>query len=194
LNFDLVPLPAGVTIVICNTMVKHQLSGGEYNERRGQCEEGVRSLHRVMPEVRALRDVSTAQLEEHKQSLAPVIYRRCRHVVTENARVLSAADAFHTRDLRALGQLMAASHRSLRDDFEVSCPELDAMVEIASRHAGLIGSRMTGGGFGGCTVNLVHDDAVEEFRSVVAREYEQRVRVTPEIYTSPAADGASELL
>jgi galactokinase len=193
LRFDLVPLPAGITIVICNTMVKHQLSGGEYNERRAQCEEGVRVLQGTLSNIRALRDVSSAQLEQHKDELQPVIYRRCRHVVTENERVLRAAEAFRAGNLEEIGSYMAESHRSLRHDYEVSCPELDTMVEIANQQPGLVGARMTGGGFGGCTVNLVRDDAVEQFRRSVAREYTERMGITPEIYTTPAADGATEL-
>ena len=140
-----------------------------------------------------LLDVSSAELEQHKHELQPVIYRRCRHVVSENERVLRAADAFRAGNLEHIGRYMAESHRSLRDDYEVSCPELDTMVEIANQQPGLVGARMTGGGFGGCTVNLVRDDAVEQFRNSVSREYAQRIGITPEIYTTPAAEGATEL-
>src|SRR5215831_17924797 len=133
-------------------MVKHEIGGGEYNRRRAECEEGVRKLQPVLPEIRALRDVTIAQLEEHRGLLAPKVYSRCRHVVTENDRVQSAVRAFESGDIRALGPLLGESHRSLRDDYDVSCRELDTMVDIAGAQRGVIGARMTGGGFGGCTI------------------------------------------
>ena len=118
-----------------------------------------------------------------------MIYRRCRHVVSENERVLAAAEAFKQNDTAKLGTLMAASHRSLREDYEVSCAELDTMVEIASRQPGVVGARMTGGGFGGCTVNLVRADRAEEFKDGVAKEYEKRTGIHPEIYVLNASRG-----
>src|SRR5258708_38160528 len=130
-------------------MVKHELASGEYNARRAECEEGVRLLRGVFPEIRALRDVSLQRLENQRASLSTKVFARCRHVITENARVKSAVEAFHRGDRKALGTLMQDSHRSLRDDYEVSCKELELMVEIASVQPGLIGARMTGGGFGG---------------------------------------------
>jgi galactokinase len=183
------PIPRGVLLAICNTGVKHQLAGGEYNVRRGQCEEGVRRLSSVLPRIQALRDVTPSQLEQHKGLLPEVIYRRCRHVVTENERVLQAAEALLRGNLPALGTLMAESHRSLRHDYEVSCAELDTMVEIASAQPGVIGARMTGGGFGGCTINLVHADAAEAFKASVASEYEKRTHIRPDIYMVCATDG-----
>jgi galactokinase len=188
-----VKLPADVQLVICNTMVKHELASGEYNARRAECEEGVRILRIVLPQIRALRDVTLSQLEQHQQILAPKVIARCRHVITENARVLSAVEAFHRGDSKALGPLMKESHRSLRDDYEVSCKELDLMVEIAAAQPGLIGARMTGGGFGGCTINLVESEAVGEFKRKVAAEYSLRTGLTPEIYVSPASDGAQQV-
>lgn len=183
------PIPPGVLLGICNTGVKHQLAGGEYNVRRAQCEEGVRRLSSVLPGVQALRDVTLHQLEQHMELLPEVIYRRCRHVVTENERVLQAADASLKGNLSALGTLMAESHRSLRDDYEVSCAELDSMVEIAVAQPGVIGARMTGGGFGGCTINLVHADAAEAFKASVAAEYEKRTHIRPDIYVVKATEG-----
>jgi galactokinase len=183
------PIPAGVLLGICNTGVKHQLASGEYNVRRAQCEEGVRRLSSVLPGIQALRDVTRAQLEQHRGLLPELIYRRCRHVVTENDRVQLAADALLEDDLPALGTLMAESHRSLRDDYEVSCAELDTMVEIAGAQPGVIGARMTGGGFGGCTINLVHADAAETFKRSVATEYEQRTGIRPDIYVVEATEG-----
>jgi galactokinase len=183
------PIPAGVLLGICNTGVKHQIAGGEYNVRRAQCEQGVKLLSSALPEIQALRDVTPRQLDGHKSLLPGVIYRRCRHVVTENERVQQAAAALLKEDLPTLGELMAESHRSLRDDYQVSCAELDTMVEIAGAQPGVVGARMTGGGFGGCTINLVHADSAENFKRAVATEYEQRTHIRPDIYVVGATEG-----
>ena len=185
---------AAVQLVICNTMVRHRHAGGEYNRRREECEQGVRSLQRVLPGIDALRDVTPAQLKANAPELDPVIYRRCRHVVTENQRVLAAAAALEAGTLQSFGQLMRDSHRSLRDDYEVSCPELDLMVRLAETLDGVFGARMTGGGFGGCTVNLVRADAVPAFRSLIAERYADATGQTPEIYVCQAAEGAGPVL
>jgi galactokinase len=132
LEMEWLPLPEGVAIVVCNTMTKHAPAGSAYNERRADCEAGVRALAARAPQVRALRDVTPTILEANRDALSPRVYRRCRHVATENARVMSAAQALRVGDLDAFGSLMRASHRSLRDDYDVSCPELDAMVECAA--------------------------------------------------------------
>ena len=182
LEFELLPLPDNVRLIICNTMVKHALAASAYNERRAQCEEGVNHLAQFLPNVKALRDVNIEELEQYRKELPEVVYRRCRHVVTENARVLAAAEALEQRDMARFGSLMAKSHASLRDDYEVSCKELDVMVELADKLEGVYGARMTGGGFGGCTVNLVRDDKADEFRERVAREYEYITQLKPEIY------------
>lgn len=183
------PIPADVRLVVCNTGIKHELAGSEYNVRRLQCEEGVRLLSAVLPGINALRDVTSAQLETHKSLLPEIIYRRCRHVVTEDERVADAADALLQGNLLALGKLMADSHRSLRDDYEVSSAELDIMVEIATEQPGLIGARMTGGGFGGCTINLVQEESAAPFQQSVAAAYENRTRIHPEIYILRATEG-----
>lgn len=180
-------------IVICDSRVKHELASSEYNQRRAECERGVALLHEFLPGIRALRDVSVEEFERYEEYLPDPIKRRCRHVVTENARTLSAARALQARDLTKMGHLMAASHQSLRDDYQVSCAELDILVEVASRSAGVRGARMTGGGFGGCTVNLVDRDALPQFYETVARAYHQSTGIEPRIYTSAAADGASEI-
>ena len=193
LEFRLLPLPDNVRLIICNTMVKHALASSAYNERRAQCEAGVKYLAKFVPNVTALRDVTIEQLAEHRDGLDDVVYRRCRHVITENARVLSAGDALERGDLRRFGELMAESHASLRDDYEVSSEELDLMVEIAQKIEGVYGARMTGGGFGGCTVNLVKEDDVEAFQTRVANEYERVTNLTPEIYVCTAANGAEEV-
>lgn len=183
LEFKLLALPDKVRLLICNTMVKHELASSAYNERRRQCEAGVKHLAKFLPGVKALRDVTLDQLEHYGGELPEVIYRRCRHVITENARVLAAADALQQNDLTRFGQLMAESHRSLRDDYEVSCRELDLMVELAREIEGVYGARMTGGGFGGCTVNLVVAERVAEFRTRVAEGYERVTKVKPQIFT-----------
>ena len=193
LDYQLLKIGEQVRIVICNTKVKHQHASGEYNRRRADCEAGVRYLQEHLPGIHALRDVTREEIEHYRGSLPEVTFRRCRHVITENDRVLAAAKALQSADLSEFGQLMVESHRSLRDDYEVSCPELDIMVKIAQRLRGVFGARMTGGGFGGCTVNLVNADAVEEFRTTVAREYQAATGLQPDIYVCTAADGAAEV-
>ena len=193
LEFKLLPMPPEARMVICNTMVKHQHASGEYNQRRAACEEGVRILKQHLPSVRALRDVSPEQLEQNVNQLPEMVYLRCRHVVTENDRVQQAASMLQTGDLDEFGTLMAASHASLRDDYEVSCRELDIMVELANQQPGVYGARMTGGGFGGCTINLVAADQAESFRESVAAAYEQATGLKPQVYISSAADGASRV-
>ena len=179
LEYRLSPLPRGVKLVIANTMVRHSLAGGEYNRRRAECEEGAAFFGR------SLRDVTLGDLERERGELAEIVYKRCRHVITENARVLAASVALEQGNLPAFGELMYQSHRSLRDDFEVSCAELDALVDIAGRAPGVYGSRMTGGGFGGCTISLVQEQHVEAFREAAGR-----VAI---VYVSGAVEGAGEL-
>jgi galactokinase len=194
LEYRLLPLPESVRLVICNTMVKHELAAGEYNKRRAECEEGVRHLAQRLNGVSALRDVTLSQLESAGQDLPEVIYRRCRHVISENARVVQAAAALERGDLDEFGRLMGESHRSLRDDYEVSCHELDLMVSFANSLPGTFGARMTGGGFGGCTVNLVSEEIVEEFKTQIANNYKEYTGMPPEIYVCRSADGAREII
>jgi galactokinase len=193
LDYKLLPLSDSTRFVVCNTMVKHALASGAYNERRAQCEAGVAFLARKSPGVKALRDVTIDQLERDGLDLPEVIFRRCRHVVTENARVLEAAESLGRRDLNRFGELMYESHRSLRDDFAVSCPELDLMVDLARDVEGVYGGRLTGGGFGGCTVNLVALEHVEEFKERVSGAYERVMKLKPETYVLEAANGAEEV-
>jgi galactokinase len=183
------PLPPEVAVVVCNTMVKHALATAGYNERRADCEAGVAMLARTIPGIRALRDVTAADLDAHRPTLPERVYRRCRHVVTENARVEAAGRALQQGDLDGFGGLMLASHQSLRDDYDVSTIELDTMVEIASGAQGLYGARMTGGGFGGCTVNLVRKDAVAAFCDEVAVRYERATGRTPDVYPCVPSEG-----
>ena len=171
LEHHLVAFPREMQLVVCNTMVKHAHGEGDYNLRRMECEEGVRKLSAALPGIETLRDVTLSALDEHRGLLSETIYRRCRHVITENARVPQAVAALREGDIGMLGDLMGESHQSLRDDYQVSCPELDLMVDLASKHSGVYGSRMTGGGFGGCTVNVVDRAVAAEFKRGIAAEY-----------------------
>jgi len=190
LEFRPLRLPARVRLVICNTMVKHKLQASEYNVRRAECEEAVRRLSKALPGTSSLRDVSPEQLAENKNLLSETLYRRCRHVISENKRVRKVAELFGAGKIEGLRELMAASHESLRDDYEVSCRELDAMVEIAGRQQGVYGARMTGGGFGGCTINFVDAEQAGEFQRRVSAEYEAAIGLRPDIYICEASQGA----
>jgi galactokinase len=183
------PLPPRVRVVVCNTMVRHELASGEYNARRADCEAGVAALAQRRPNVRALRDVTLADLEATADRVSERVYRRCRHVITENARVVAAAAALEDHDLHRVGTLMNESHESLRRDYDVSCAELDTMAGIARSLAGVHGARMTGGGFGGCVVALV--DAAAEAAVVrdIARGYESATGVRPDLWPTGAGAG-----
>ena len=194
LEYRLLPLPDDAALAICNTMVKHSIAKGEYNQRRAECEAGVRVLSKYLPNARALRDVTPEDLEAYGHELPDIVMRRCRHVIGENARVLQAAGALELGDLQAFGNLMRQSHRSLRDDFEVSCSELDLMVELAEQAEGVYGARMTGGGFGGCTIALVQAGCVEAFKRTIQEGYERSAGCKPEIYLCSAADGVGQVV
>lgn len=194
LEMTQIPLDTSETVIaICDTRVKHELSSSEYNTRREECERGVRILSEVLPGIQALRDVGISDFRAHEERLPQPIRARCRHVITENARTLSAAAALRANDFDEMGRLMLKSHESLRDDYEVSCAELDALVEIAVSVEGVYGARMTGGGFGGCTVTLVRKRALEKFQETVAAEYNKATGMNPFIYLSEPGDGASEI-
>ena len=187
------PLPSSLQLVICNTMVKHQLGTSEYNTRRAECEGAVRRLAAALPNIHSLRDVTMQQLEQHRLRLTDTLYKRCHHVISENERVAKFASALQHGEIASVGALMAESHRSLRDDYEVSCRELDLMVEIASRQSGVHGARMTGGGFGGSTINLVDATKSAEFQRRVSAEYVSAVGIQPDIYICEASQGAEEI-
>jgi galactokinase len=193
LQFQFVPLPPAIRLVVCNTMVKHDHATGAYNTRREECEEGVRYFAKWDPAVRALRDVSVELLNEHIGDLPAAIGKRCSHVVRENQRTLDAADALANGNLPRVGTLMRESHDSLRDLYQVSCKELDIMVESAAGLPGFVGGRMTGGGFGGCTVNLVREEEAENFARQIADRYQQATGINPQVYLCTAEDGAGEL-
>ncbi|MBM4464852.1 MAG: galactokinase [Chloroflexi bacterium] len=184
----------GAAVVVADTMKRRGLLDSEYNTRRRECEEGVRILQRYLPQVQALRDVSVAQFEAQSSNLkVQKVRQRCRHVIHENERVLKGVAALRAGDLDTFGQLMNQSHVSLRDDYQVSCAELDIMVEAAWKVDGVYGSRMTGAGFGGCTVSLVAEGAIEDFRAQLAAAYEEATGIVPQIYVCRAEDGVSKL-
>lgn len=190
LSYQLIPCILGeYLVVICNSNVEHKLVDSAYNERRAQCEEGVRLLQMKLEGITALRDVSYEQLEKYISLLPPIVYQRCKHVITENERVEKAVKALRQSDIKKFGNLLNASHASLRDDYEVSCEEVDHLVDIAQHIEGTAGSRITGGGFGGCTVSLVKESTLERFQDIILKEYATRTGITAEIYISKAEDG-----
>jgi galactokinase len=183
-------LSGEVAILVANTMVKHELASSAYNERRAQCEQGVTLLQGVVPEIQQLRDVTPQMLIQHRDLLPETVLRRCRHVVLENRRAQEAARALERRDPTYFGELMWASHASLRDDYQVSCAELDEMVEIARAIPGILGSRMTGGGFGGCTVSIAWRDQAATAAQHLGLEYERRTGRRPDVFTFVPGAGA----
>jgi galactokinase len=191
LDWRAVPLPLAThALVVCHTGSARRLDASAYNERRAACERAVAILAVHDPSIEGLRDLAPADLPRIRPRLDPVTFARVRHVVTENARVEATVAALARGDLGAVGRAFAESHASLRDDYEVSSPELDAMVEIARSVEGVVAARMTGAGFGGCTVNLVRRDAVERLRSAVEAEYPKRTGLTPSVYAVEPAAGA----
>lgn len=188
-----VPIDPRARIVVANSMVHHELASGEYNKRRASCEEAVRLLVPVLGAIKALRDVTPAELEANKGLLSDVTYRRARHIVTENERVIEAADALAAGDLVRCGALMNQSHTSMRDDYEISCEEVDLLVDIAQKQPGVFGSRMTGGGFGGCTVSLVEAGASEAFMENVRVAYEKATGLKSTIFACSPQQGVGPL-
>jgi galactokinase len=189
-----VPLPSRVRVVVCNTMVAHELASAEYNARRADCEAGVRALSARFPGVRALRDATLERLDAIRGDVSLHVWRRCRHVITENDRVVLAAAALRRSDDAAFGALMAASHASLRDDYEVSCPELDVMTAVVSDIDGVFGARMTGGGFGGCAVALVDAAAADDrFRETIQERYQASTGIRPDVWICTAGSGVQEV-
>jgi len=192
-RFKTAPIPEGLSLVVCETGSLRKLEVSAYNTRRSECELGVKLIAEREPGVKALRDVDEAMLERNRDRLPEVVARRCEHVVREDARVMDTVSALRDGDLDALGRLFAASHASLRDLYEVSSAELDAMVDIAVAVPGVVASRMTGAGFGGCTVNLVEQGAEEALRDAVLVQYQKRTGLEPSVYVVAAVDGAGEI-
>jgi galactokinase len=189
----LVTLPTSVTFVAVNTMVKHALAGSAYKDRVQECAAALAGAQTRFPQTQSLRDITPEQFESVAPGLPPVIAKRGRHIVTEIARVEAFVDASSRADLSEMGALMVASHRSLQHDYEVSCPELDFLVDTALKLDGVFGSRMTGGGFGGCTVTMLLPEAVPAFNSAIAESYRKQYAVDPAIYPCKPSDGAGEV-
>jgi len=189
-----IPIPSDVAMVILNTMVKHSIAAGEYNARREVCEAATAMLTKVLPGIRSLRDVSMDDLLTHGHNLPETTLRRARHVVSENLRTRQAAEAVRHGDLPLIGRLMADSHRSLRDDYDVSCPELDLMVDLACSDPDVIGTRMTGGGFGGCTVSLVRRAGAERFVAAMQQRYHAATGTRPDAWITVASGGVAEVV
>jgi galactokinase len=190
LQYENLPLPSSVKVVICNSMVKHTVAHGEYGDRRGEVEAGQAVLLRERPGITSLRDATLADLEACRGKMSPASFLRCRHIITENERVERARAALRAEDFVAFGKLMLQAHASFRDDFAASCPEIDTLVEIASHLPGCFGARITGGGFGGCTVNLLAAEQAESFRTELVRRYREALGIDAESYISAASDGA----
>jgi galactokinase len=196
LDCTLAPIPSQLRLVVCNTMIRHSLADGVsgYQIRRGEMEAGLRILQSHRPEIKALRDATLDDLAQWGSEMPGKSLRRCRHVITEDTRVLAAVDAFRASDLTRFGELMHQSHLSLRDDYEASCKELDILVDLASKQPGCFGARMTGGGFGGCTVNLVAGRHAAAFVEAMRAAYLAATGITAEIYTSRASTGAHPIV
>ena len=190
LTYRHVPLRAGVKIVVCNSGVKRALAQSEYEVRLKQCREAVAKIAATGRAVKSLRDVTLSDLEAVRGRMDNLLWRRAHHVVSENERTLEAVKVLQSGDLERFGELMNQSHESLRDDYEVSSKELDTLVELARKQNGVLGARMTGAGFGGCTVNLVRADAAGNFAQAVAEGYEKALGLKGEIYVCQASDGA----
>ncbi|MBS1823042.1 MAG: galactokinase [Acidobacteria bacterium] len=193
LKYELLPLPSNVRVVIANSMVKHSVATGDYGNRRDEVEAGQDVLRRERPGIELLRDATIEDLEACRGKMSAESFRRCRHIITENRRVLEAREALLAGDMKRFGELMAAAHASMRDDFAASCAEVDALVEIAGRQPGCFGARITGGGFGGCTVNVVKADDAEAFVEQVKLEYERAVGIKADCFVSSPSDGALAL-
>ncbi|NGP89064.1 galactokinase [Fodinibius halophilus] len=178
-----------IRIVLCDTGIRRELATSEYNIRRKQCEKGVSILQGVDPDIDSLRDVELAFLFRYKDKLAPDIFKRCKYVIEENKRVLQACSDLQQDDLTSFGHRMYQSHLGLRIEYEVSCKELDTLVDIAQDQAGVLGARMMGGGFGGCTINLVENEQLQQFKKQIKSEYEQQLGQSLSVYDTKVSQG-----
>lgn len=181
-------------LILVNTGVKHSLAASEYNRRRQECEAGVLFLKKFDPKITSLRDVSLDLIRSHKNEFDPLIYRRCAYVVEENLRVEKSCRALEQGDFEAFGEFMYASHDGLKNDYEVSCKELDTLVDLAKGAEGVLGSRMMGGGFGGCTINLVKKSGMEQFEKTILKNYKTPEGESPEIIKVTIDDGTRQLV
>jgi galactokinase len=187
---EYVALPKNVRIIAVNSMVKHELGTSAYRERVAECQQAVAAIREFDPKVASLRDVSLSFFEQVEDRIPAVPRRRARHIITDSQRVLDLSAAAEKNDLPEMGRLFVASHRSMQYDYEISCEEIDFLVDTAIKIPGVYGARMTGGGFGGCTVNLVAPEAVESFREQLAEAYREQYEIVPAFYDCEPADGA----
>jgi len=193
LEHEYVPLPDDVSIVAVNSMVKHELGSSAYSERVAECQEAVRAIQRSDPDVQSLRDVPLGFFEQIESQIPDVPRRRARHVISDSQRVLDLASAARARDLPGMGRLFIASHRSMQHDYEISCEEIDFLVDTAIQIPGVYGARMTGGGFGGCTVNLVAPEARQTFEHYLRAAYRERYGKEAAFYDCKPAAGAQRI-
>ena len=194
-DYELIPFKNhNYQVVICNSKVQRGLVNSEYNKRMEECKIATEFFkHKLNREIRALRDIGIDEYEKYQAQLPEIITRRARHVISENYRVQVGVQALREGNFSAFGQLMIESHRSLKNDYEVSCAELDLLVDLALKQEGVLGARMTGAGFGGCTVNLLKKDYVNAFEKTIKQEYKKITGILPEIYVTPPAEGAKQL-
>ena len=190
LQSTFVPIQPDIRVVICNSMVKHELTGSEYADRKNDCEAGVAFLKKTWPDIKALRDVTLEQLNSVQDQMPEIPFKRCRHVISENARCIEAATCLEKQNYKRFGQLMAGSHVSLWQDYQVSCAELDFLVDKAYQIRGVYGARMTGGGFGGCIVALCQADVVERLAAHLKKEYLKAFQIDPTIFATMATSAA----
>ncbi len=193
LESEAVHLPREIQVLVVNSMVKHELASSAYRQRVKECQEAVAAIRQIDPSVESLRDVTEEWFESIQEKIPVILRKRARHVVTDNARVLAFAGAARRQDLQEMGRLFVESHQSARDDYEISCEELDFLVDTAMGIEGVYGARMTGGGFGGCTVNLVAPGSAPVFRKQLALQYQSLFSITPMFYECVPAEGAGPL-
>src|SRR5271170_2806693 len=190
LEYELLPLPSHVRVVICNSMVKHAVATGEYGDRSFEVEAGQAVLRRERPGVNLLRDATLPDLEACRDLMSAASFKRCRHIITENARVMKAREALLAGDVERFGALMVEAHVSVRDDFAASCEEVDVLVAIAMQQTECFGARITGGGFGGCSVNVVRAEEADRFVATLRREYADKTGITAECFVCAPSAGA----
>lgn len=190
LEYEHIPFVSkDLEFILCDSGVKHSLASSEYNLRREQCETGVRILRKHVPGIRSLRDAGIDILREHEDEMGPTVFKRCKYVIEENKRVNTAGIFLKDNDYVRFGGLLYLSHRGLKDEYEVTCSELDLLVDEASKIDGVLGSRMMGGGFGGCTLNLVERDSAGEFRKEISRAYSDKIGKAPKLYECTLVPG-----
>ncbi|MBI5729525.1 MAG: galactokinase [Ignavibacteriales bacterium] len=192
LEYDYFPFEyKEISIVLFDTGVSHSLASSEYNQRRKECTLGVELIKKDHSHIKSLRDVTLAMLNDYKNKLDSKIFQRCKYVVEENDRMMKACESLNQNDLKSFGELMFKTHEGLRDDYEVSCKELDYLVELTIENPGIYGSRMMGGGFGGCTINLIENNIVEETKEIISKKYKQKFNINLKTYITSISNGTS---